>query len=387
MVEIRNRWDDRLVGRAHYKGGQWMGAHAAARMAADIAPDGDEAHLIDVLGHHSYFVALPVTRTQEGWLDDAGGQTMEAIDIPAYQEAMSALLSEIGHLNQTAIVRVMTVLANLKDDLTRTIIDMNLTQGDGGTFQAFHMTALSAAVDGVVARFAQQYQLQQLRGLSQASRAAQSLVPAALGHAGVHVVIPAMSMEQIEVAVLHSARLVRYVTGDIRRRIDNVILQAILAKRTMYDLTRELSVVADLPTRKGPGFAKNPMVQAQTILRTEMGRIFALSQRAQFLELAKRFPGMKKKWVHSGSLNPRYAHKHILNQTVIPVLDNFDVNGHPAFGPHDPMLPASETVNCGCALVTILPGQDDMAFDTRAKRKEVRAQIVSDWRAKYGITD
>jgi hypothetical protein len=33
----------------------------------------------------------------------------------------------------------------------------------------------------------------------------------------------------------------------------------------------------------------------------------------------------------------------------------FDVGGNPASGPLDPALPAAESVNCRCTLVTVFP--------------------------------
>jgi hypothetical protein len=84
-----------------------------------------------------------------------------------------------------------------------------------------------------------------------------------------------------------------------------------------------------------------------------------------------------KTWLHSGEKNitPRPAHVE-LHDTTIPVDEKFDVNGHEADFPRDPSLPASERVECHCALA---PAVDENILALSKEEKEkIRQQVLDD---------
>jgi hypothetical protein len=61
---------------------------------------------------------------------------------------------------------------------------------------------------------------------------------------------------------------------------------------------------------------------------------------------------IKKKWIQNKSLskNPRESHTKLHNSRAILLNEQFNVNGHLAYSPHDVRLPASETIGCSCEL-------------------------------------
>ena len=62
---------------------------------------------------------------------------------------------------------------------------------------------------------------------------------------------------------------------------------------------------------------------------------------------------MNKQWLHSGNVqNPRTHHQALDGQTI-GINENFLVGGYEASGPHDPALPASETIRCGCTTILV----------------------------------
>lgn len=95
--------------------------------------------------------------------------------------------------------------------------------------------------------------------------------------------------------------------------------------------------------------------RGEVIARTERGsadnagRMEAWRQAADKLGLP--YDRIVKTWVHSSRMMyPRDAHLALAGTDVVGLDGFFDVNGHMATRPYDPILPASEVVNCGCSL-------------------------------------
>lgn len=61
---------------------------------------------------------------------------------------------------------------------------------------------------------------------------------------------------------------------------------------------------------------------------------------------------IKKAWVHNDSLSKvgRPRHEQLSREKPIPLDARFNVNGHMALRPHDPILPAEEFIGCNCEL-------------------------------------
>jgi hypothetical protein len=94
-----------------------------------------------------------------------------------------------------------------------------------------------------------------------------------------------------------------------------------------------------------------PQFDRQRARTTAITEILTASSRSQWESYSQSPAVTKKKWKHSGGKknNPRKEHED-LDGTEINVDDPFEVNGHEADYPRDPSLPASERVNCHCAM-------------------------------------
>jgi hypothetical protein len=119
---------------------------------------------------------------------------------------------------------------------------------------------------------------------------------------------------------------------------------------------------AELAIKNLPQFDRK---RARTTALTE---ILTASSRSQWEAYAQSPAVTHKIWKHSGSKknNPRKEHED-LDGTEIKVDDKFDVNGKEADYPRDPSLPASERVNCHCAMG---PGVDRAILGLSKEEKE-----------------
>lgn len=91
--------------------------------------------------------------------------------------------------------------------------------------------------------------------------------------------------------------------------------------------------------------------RATTIVRTEMGRAFALASNQRMVQAAAKVPGLQKQWRRSGKIHSRWNHDAIDGQ-VVDVNKPFTLPSHHGpvqmMHPHDPAAPAEEVINCGC---------------------------------------
>ena len=89
--------------------------------------------------------------------------------------------------------------------------------------------------------------------------------------------------------------------------------------------------------------------RATTILRTELGRVYATATQERMSQATKRLPGLQKEWRRSGKVHSRPAH-NAMNGQRVGVNERFVIpfSGVHLRYPRDPNAPAAETINCGC---------------------------------------
>lgn len=97
--------------------------------------------------------------------------------------------------------------------------------------------------------------------------------------------------------------------------------------------------------------------RATTIVRTELGRTFAVAAHERLVQAAAKVPGTKKQWRKSGKTHPRLHHE-LADGQVQEVGDPFVLAGGTVklMFPHDPKAPASEVINCGCVALGWMAG-------------------------------
>lgn len=101
--------------------------------------------------------------------------------------------------------------------------------------------------------------------------------------------------------------------------------------------------------------------RAEAILKAEIHRMHSLADEVAYTRLNQDVPGVRYRWEQSFSLHPRESHARTAAVTAeepIPPDGWFDVGGYKARYPHDPLLPASESVNCSCRKVPVFDAID-----------------------------
>ena len=101
--------------------------------------------------------------------------------------------------------------------------------------------------------------------------------------------------------------------------------------------------------------------RALTIVRTELGRAFAMSSDARLTQAAAVLPGqLQKQWRRSGKLHSRWNHDAMdgvrVDAGAVFDVPNPDGGTDPMRHPHDPAAPLGQNINCGCIALPRVKG-------------------------------
>lgn len=215
----------------------------------------------------------------------------------------------------------------------------------------------------------------------------------------------------LDFAARNSATLVDQITTKLRADLDMAITAAATGSSTPADVAARIGTVLREADRD-PGVFGTIATQVERVTRTEIGRLYSGAAEIRIKRLEKDTSRVvRKRWVATNDDRTRPTHRH-LNGAEIPSDEHFNVGvaadsdesswwrrsyeeaqreGGPlatrATGPHDSVLPASESVNCRCVLVpafgAVIAGPVAAAIATRAARADRRGLLLvpaSEWR-------
>lgn len=151
--------------------------------------------------------------------------------------------------------------------------------------------------------------------------------------------------------------LIADVRADTIAKVGRVLRQSVLGQQTPLDAMKQVGRIVG-PTAKGP--FRNAALRGEMIVRTELGRIAQQANYATTSQLAAHpvNAGMMSEWVAVSDMRTRSSHARVNGQRV-PVGKAFSVNGHDALYPHDPRLPAGESIGCRCISIPWHPDFED----------------------------
>lgn len=259
-----------------------------------------------------------------------------------YARKIDDLIKRCGKLTDAQVKDVLKILGAARTEVAARIAETE--------WQAYQIPKLKEAVERAMDGFRQRYLADQKDSLKNMWNAGIDLVDAPLAEAGImHVVgsLPEMPVEALEILQGYSADLIQGLSADAIKQINGEITLGILGEKTPFEVMRAIGRNLD-----DKSVFRNIAVRAETITRTEMGRVQSAAREARIEEVMKANPTLKwlKKWIASGKAHPRENHA-ALDGVMVPVDEDFP-GGIPY--PHAPGLPAGESINCGCSHVLTL---------------------------------
>lgn len=140
------------------------------------------------------------------------------------------------------------------------------------------------------------------------------------------------------------------VGREAASKIGSQLSQVTIGAQPVQDAVRAIQAQLAGPTP----------VRATTIVRTEVGRVFAVASEDRLEQAAELVPGLSKQWRRSGKIHSRWTHD-LMDGQVVGAKESFKVP-NPGGGfdmmkcPHDPQAPAEQVINCGCVMLPTLKG-------------------------------
>lgn len=152
----------------------------------------------------------------------------------------------------------------------------------------------------------------------------------------------------------YGAELITKLADDVRARVAEEIQLSVMGGKPMTDTVAAIG--RNLKDASVFGTIAN---RARVIFQTETARVYNMSAAARLIQMSRVVPGVKKRWMHSHRTAPRLGHLD-LDGVAVGATERFDLVGkdgkrYTPIAPHDPILPASEVVNCMCILAPVVP--------------------------------
>lgn len=239
-------------------------------------------------------------------------------------------------------------------------------------FEEFRLKQLSQSVDELITQFTGQMIGQSNGAMNTAYNNGSDSVVLPLEAAGIQGRFNRPGRQQVIALTDFSADLIRNIGDDMRGKINTQIRLGVLGGTSPF---RTMQAITGIMGTKAPGrVVRGVAARAETILRTEMGRVYSIANQQQMDITAEDIPGLTKRWIATGDTRTRLTHLLVHIQTAanpIPYDQPFSVGGAKLLHPHDPSGPPGETINCRCTQQVVHPdlGIVPSGLDSRVKQR------------------
>lgn len=191
--------------------------------------------------------------------------------------------------------------------------------------------------------------------LDKAVEAGVRLIDEPLAVIGVPAQAVNLSSELVATAKSFSADLITNLSTDARMKINGVLRQVALGAISTQE-------AVDLVGRSldSPGIFKSIAARAETIVRTEVLRVYSQAAQRRMRERARILATsgyeLRKSWLTANDLRVRPAHiaAGVVYSEPIPIEQPFIVGGEALMYPRDETASAEETVGCRCTSKPVL---------------------------------
>lgn len=250
-------------------------------------------------------------------------------DIAARTRIITDTEGEVAAILREALVRIQAVLAGQPSDAQR-----------------WQLTAIDAEIRRVLEELGAQAGTLAALAHGTAATAGAAMVTGAVARAGVAVLVPRINTQQLLAMREFTTAKINGVTLASANAINTELGLTMMGAKTPFEAAQQISKILTEATTD----------RAARIVRTELARAYSAAAQARLGELATQVPGMKKRWVKSGKTFPRQHHA-IIHGQIRRWDEPYLLKGGKVklMYPHDPAAPASETINCGCLSVPVVP--------------------------------
>lgn len=268
--------------------------------------------------------------------------------IRQYRRKMEQIRRQVGNLNQAAARRTVRLLRRQRSDV---LSQFSLIPTEDGSWQAHHLAQLLRATQDQLGVFRDEYGDLLEQGQLDSIRLGEEKVNFALRHFDDREMAGfGLSTERIELAQDFAATLVTDVGDRMTAAISSELQRGIMGGASPHEIMKRIGGSNGL--LQDPSVFRSSMVRAETITRTEMGRMLSMSTQNSMEQAAEQDELIFKQWITSGDDRVRDEHAAADGQ-IVPVDQPFIVGGEDLMMPNDPGGSPENTINCRCDMVSV----------------------------------
>lgn len=220
-------------------------------------------------------------------------------------------------------------------------------------YQSWYLPQLQAEIQRVLAEFGSQAGGVVAAEASGAWEAGKNLIDNPLQAAGIRLagMVPSIDTRQLVAMRSFMTDRIKDVAIEAANKINAELGLVMIGANSVSDaIARVADILGDPVTSR-----------ATTIVRTELGRAYAVAAHERMLQAKESVPGLKKLWRRSGKIHSRLHHDAADGQ-IKDVDKPFIIHGKTGavkmMHPHDPKAPAGEVINCGCVMLPHMASWD-----------------------------
>ena len=294
----------------------------------------------------------------------------EAAQQKAFDAEVKAQAKRRNAIQQDTVDQVVAALRQAFTNINKKL------QDQPSDYQLWHFPRVKKAIETALLAFGETAGAHASAGQARAFDAGEDLVVNPLKAAGLNIegIFPRIDKGQLLAMQAFLTNKMMDVGHDAITRINGQLALHIIGSQSVEDTIKGIQDVEPMARKR-----------ATTIIRTEIGRAYAVASQDRLEQAALHVPGLKKQWRRSGKIHSRRNHDladgqiRSVDQPFImgtgAVVEGQEGNGARLMFPHDPKAPAAETVNCGCIS---LPYRDEWkdVMQTPGKRRFTDEEIA-----------
>ncbi len=280
-----------------------------------------------------------------------------------YIAKLDALSKHVYTLEDEAARRSVSML---RDALTQ--INARIITADGWRLE--NLSNLQRQVKDLIAAFESELTNHVNGYVAQAWELGQRAVDEPLKISGVSLSPARLSRNVIAVLQGYSADLIKRISNETLTAINGTLAQAMLGLQNPLQaqqrITQLIGVSDNLSDLTGIS------ARAESIFRTEVGRVNAIATQARQDQVAQMVPDLMKSWVATGDHRTRSGHLAAHGQSV-RIDQPFSIAAYiggpkeDMMYPRDPRGSANNIIRCRCRSITWRAGYGELLPKTTAK--------------------
>lgn len=249
----------------------------------------------------------------------------------AWKDAEKASQAERKALLERTRSDLVALLKKARDDIALVLADAPTD------YQQWHLTELQKEIDRVLSDLGESSGRVLSAAATEAWAGGIAAIDKPMAAAGIRVGLPHLDTGQLMAMRTFMVDRIADISKVAASKVRQELGLTMIGSQSVHDTIGRVTEILGEPSR----------ARATTIVRTELGRTWAVAGHERAQQAADAGIEMDKVWRRSGKIHSRLTHDLADGQRV-SVNEPFIVGTHKMRYPHDPKAPASETINCGC---------------------------------------